>query len=360
MIGALRTVRDNLLGIGEAAVTVPPLDGAFRPDPLLDAAQWRRSLAEVDCLATVSGRIVASAGRSLYRLDGNDWQFWRRFEGDIAAITPLDGEALVIALVTGEIIIEGGAHDGRRLGLDIALHCITDMVAGKGAIFIANGSARHGPADWARDLMERGASGSLWRVDLTSGKGERIADGLAYPAGMALLGDELVLSEAWKHRLVILDKNGGGDLRAVLSDLPAYPGRLSSASDGFWLAAFAPRSQLVEFVLREPAYCRRMIAEVAPDHWIAPRLRSGKSFHEPLQGGAVKHLGIFKPWAPAFSAGLCVRLDRRLQPRRSLHSRADGATHGVTSVAEYQGRLFVAARGDGVVVSVPLHELEGL
>ena len=29
------------------------------------------------------------------------------------------------------------------------------------------------------------------------------------------------------------------------------------------------------------------------------------------------------------------------------------ATHGVTAVAEHRGQIFVAARGDGVVVSLP-------
>ena len=38
----------------------------------------------------------------------------------------------------------------------------------------------------------------------------------------------------------------------VLADLPAYPGGSALAGDGYWLALFAPRSQLVEFVLREP------------------------------------------------------------------------------------------------------------
>ena len=88
---------------------------------------------------------------------------------------------------------------------------------------------------------------------------------------------------------------------------------------------FAPRSQLVEFVLREPAYRRRMMAEVPRPFWMAPKLRSGRSFYEPLQGGGVKHLGILKPWAPTLSCGLCVRLDRNCSSRASLHSRADGA-----------------------------------
>ncbi|MDP3525151.1 MAG: strictosidine synthase, partial [Hoeflea sp.] len=123
------------------------------------------------------------------------------------------------------------------------------------------------------------------------------------------------------------------------------------AADGAWLAIFAPRSQLVEFVLRERAYKTRMIAEVPRPFWIAPSLRTGRSFYEPLQGGSVKQLGLLKPWAPTLSSGLCVRLDRAFQPVESLHSRADGATHGVTDMGEHQGRVFIAASGDGVVVA---------
>ena len=40
----------------------------------------------------------------------------------------------------------------------------------------------------------------------------------------------------------------------MLDELPGYPARLSPAQDGgFWLAVFAGRTQLIEFVLREPA-----------------------------------------------------------------------------------------------------------
>jgi hypothetical protein len=90
---------------------------------------------------------------------------------------------------------------------------------------------------------------------------------------------------------------------------------------------------------------------------VAPRLRSGRSFYESLQGGGVKHLGMLKPWAPTMSAGLCVKLDAAFQPRSSLQSRADGVTHGVTAAVEHQGQIFAAARGDGIVVSLPLADL---
>ncbi len=136
-----------------------------------------------------------------------------------------------------------------------------------------------------------------------------------------------------------------------------YPARMALAAVRLWLALFAPRSQLIEFVLREPKYRKRMVAGMSPDYWIAPALANGRSFLEPLQGGAVKQMGVLKPWAPTRSYGLVVLLDETFEPVLSLHSRADGTRHGTTSVREKDGVLYVASRGGNVVVSVPTGEL---
>lgn len=355
MIAGLARTIDNLFGRGEAAVTVPPLDGALRPNRALDEATSRAALEGVDCLARHGGTLVASAGRGLFEL-GPDGQWTRRSEYGprIACLAPLGEDGLAVALDDGEVVVEGGPHAGRRYRADPAAACITAMAWRDGLLHVANGSASNGPDSWRKDLLERNASGSVWRIDLDSGRSTRSADGLAWPAGLAVDEDGVVISEAWKHQLVRIDP-ARPDRRQVLhADLPAYPGRIAAAADGYWLALFAPRSQLVEFVLREPAYRTRMMAQVPEPFWVAPKLRSGRSFYESLQGGGVKHLGMLKPWAPTMSAGLCVKLDRAFQPRSSLQSRADGRTHGVTGAAEHRGRLFVAARGDGVVVSLAL------
>lgn len=352
MIGAVLRAIDNLTGRGDAAVTVPALDGALRPNRRLDEARTRWPLPGVDAIAVLFGSPVASAGTTLYRLaDGTAWQPWRKFNDRIACIAAIGDEGLAVVLDTGDIFIEGGSSEGRSYRVPEGLRCITAIATSPTAIFLANGSATNPAPDWQLDLMQRNASGSIWRIDRVSGKSQRLADGLAWPAGLALDGDTIVVSEAWKHRLARLPLTGGEPV-AVHSDLPGYPGRLAPAEDGgAWLAIFAPRCQLVEFVLRERAYKTRMIAEVPRPFWIAPSLRSGRSFYEPLQGGSVKQLGLLKPWAPTLSAGLCVRLDRGFQPTASLHSRADGTTHGVTDMAEHQGRIFFAASGDGVVVA---------
>ena len=360
MIAGLRRAFDNLLGQGEAAVTVPPLDGALRPNSALDEAPSRTMLEGVDCLAVQGDALVASAGESIFvREADRTWTRRASYPSTVACLAAIGDGGLAVALATGEILVEGGLYHGRRYRAVGQATCITAMAAGDGTLYVANGSATNGIAAWQRDLLERNASGSVWQIDLETGAARQLVSGLAWPAGLAVDRTTLVVAEAWKHQLVRIDLgkiNGARPQKpkVLLADLPAYPGRVAPAADGYWLALFAPRSQLVEFVLREPAYRRRMMAEVPVPFWVAPKLRSGRSFYESLQGGGIKHLGMVKPWAPTMSAGLCVKLDRAFQPRFSLQSRADGRTHGVTSAAEHGTSVFVAARGDGVVVALPL------
>jgi len=300
------------------------------------------------------GALHASSGRALYRLDGGDWTVVRTCEAAITCTVALGEDSIAVALASGRVLVHGGELEGREIATDA--HCITAMTAEGTTLIFSNGSATNAPCDWQLDLMQRNRSGSLWRIELTTGEITRIATDLAWPAGLVAEGSTLVVSEAWAHRLTRISLGNPNSRETLYPDLAGYPGRISRAPGGYWLAAFAPRSQLVEFVLREPAYRRQMLASIERDHWIAPRLRSGGSFYEPLQGGGVKQLGRLKPWAPTFSAGLCIRLDDDFQPVASLHSRADGETHGVTSVLEYAGQVYAAAKGDGAVIALPAEE----
>jgi hypothetical protein len=94
-----------------------------------------------------------------------------------------------------------------------------------------------------------------------------------------------------------------------------------------------------------------MLAEIAPEHWIAPSLYPSRSFLEPLQNGGVRSMGIHKPWSPSRSYGLVVELDPDLQPVASHHSRANGQRHGITSAIAHQGRLFATSRGGDAILA---------
>ena len=363
MMRALRDRFDAFWGRGSAAVTVPSMDGALRPNSLLDQAPALLSLREPDNLVDCAGDILFSSGAVVFGLEGSgaatrEIQRYQ-FEKPVACLAGDASGALAIGM-SGEIALRGGARDGksfRDLGGQPLLCPTAIAFEGADALIVSLGSASNHPDEWKRDLLQRNASGSVWRLDLETGAATPLAGGLGYPYGLLFAGGDLRISEAWRHR--VLSLKPGGAPRPLLEHLPGYPARMAPSADGgSWLCVFAPRRQMVEFVLREKGYRERMMREVHPDYWMAPALSSGKSFLEPIQGGAVRHLGISKPWAPTRSYGLVVRLDASGSAVVSIHSRADGVRHGVTSCLELADRLLVASKGGGVIASVETAELD--
>jgi len=358
MMEALKRLYANFRGFDEAGSTVPMMDGPLKPNTALDESPVVVRMPGIDNLAATPAGLVCSQGAALMRLrnagDGLEAAEDRTFSSEITCLAADASGALAIGLDGQGIVIQGGRHDGLQIkdASGAALRSPSAaLFLDPDTLVVANGSAEFMMADWKRDLMNRRATGSVWRIAL-GGKGEATprARNLAFPYGLARgAGGAVLVSEAWRHRVVALD--GGKAPRAVLSDLPAYPARMApAAGGGFWLALFAPRNQLIEFVLREEAYRRRMVSTIDPAYWIAPALSSGASFLEPIQGGARKKLNMLKPWSPSWSYGLVVRCDADMRPRTSFHSRADGSIHGVTALVEQDGALLVGAKGSGALV----------
>jgi hypothetical protein len=349
----LRKAMDDWFGRGDASITVPPMDGAFRPNDLLDSAMTVLEIPEPDCLAETSRGLVVSSGRSLFSVDTPDRAPLSSFDQQISALTGLPDGGAAVGLIDGRIVFVGGQKDGKTIASRPEMRCITTLAAARGgALLVANGSASNGPLAYKRDLMEKNASGSVWRIESDGVARTQLAGGLAYPYGLIEEADSVVVSESWRCALTRISSSAGGRNEVVLENLPAYPSRLSRHADNtIWLALFAPRSQLVEFVLSESRYRRRMLSEIDSDYWIAPCLRAGHAAQEPTQQGGVRQLGVLKPWAPTRSYGLAARLDNAYRPVASLHSRANGRRHGVTSCLVIAGRLFFCAKGDGLVAS---------
>jgi hypothetical protein len=200
--------------------------------------------------------------------------------------------------------------------------------------------------------MTKGRSGSVWRIDPASGARTCLARDLAFPHGLAFdgAGRRLIVSEAWRHRLIAIPV-AGGTAEVVLDKLPGYPARLASMpGSGFVLSVFAPRNRLIEFVLQEDDYRADMMAEIDRPYWIAPSLSASRSFLEPLQNGGVKTMGIHKPWSPTRSYGLVVELDHNLRPVASHHSRANGTRHGITSAVAGTDTIIAASKGGGAIL----------
>jgi len=341
------------------AITIPPMDGALRPNTALDDAPLLLSAAGPDNLAWIEDRLVFSSGGKVLAFDrGKDSspEPLAEFATPVSCLAGRPGGGSAVGLDNGEIHIwdaEGSETVLRGIGPQ-GLKCPTallfldsdNLIACQGAMGLA-------PSSWARDLMQKGASGSVWRLNLKTGAQTCLASGLAFPNGVLARNSELVVAESWRHRLISLSAEKPGIARPLLANLPGYPSRLSPAGDGgAWLCLFAPRNRLIEFILQEDAYRGAMLQDVAPEFWIAPTLSTHRSFLEPLQCGAVTTMGISKAWAPSRSYGLLVQLSRDMQPVASHHSRANGLRHGVTSAIEIPGHVYAACKGGDAIVDL--------
>ena len=350
----LRRRLDNIVGSGDAALTVPAMDGAFRPNLALDQAS-ALPIDRPDNLVIQGTTCLCSSDNQVYAIDLDEPVIRAVPRQKVGAcITAMAGAAdggIAVALDSGKIDILSGKHAGwtiSRLGT-VPLTCVTALhFIGPDQIVVCIGSSVNPFSQWQRDLLESRSSGSVWRIDLPGGDIDCLADNLAFPFGVLPVegGCELLVSESWQHRVIRLNPTRRSKPSIALDDLPGYPARLcDDGGGGAWLAIFAPRNQLVEFVMREGAYRERMMTTIAPGHWIAPALRSRDSFLEPLQGGGVRQMGMLKPWAPTRSYGLVAALGPDVQPKASLHSRADGHRHGVTSCVLAGERLIIASKG---------------
>lgn len=357
MIETLRAVRDKLLGRGDAAISIPTLDGACKPNRLLEDAAVIATLQVPEDLATDGSTLYASDGRRVLRLADGGFVEHATFEGTVTALACLPDGGLAVAL-DGRIVrvlpARGSGHewravDGKPFISVNAIHATAD-----GRLIVTDGSEQQPYEKWCFDMMELGRTGRVVALDARrGGEGQLLRSGLRYAFGSCVAGDQVWVSETWNSRIV---RAGASRQDEVVTDwLPGYPCRINKASDGgWWLCAFAGRTHLVEFVLREPAFRKRMIKEVDPRYWIAPALSSGEDFLEPLQGAHVKSRGVLKPYAPPRSYGLVIKLDEHGTPLSSFQSRLDGKNHGAVAAVECDNALYVLAKGPRRILRLPL------
>jgi len=356
-MSAVSRLFDRFLGRGDWAVTVPTFDGPLMPNQGLEEAQSFANLTDADNLARTEKGMLASSANRLMRF-GADGQaeVLQDFAGEITALAHARGMTAVAVDGKG-VVIRGGLHDGREAAGDEArrLSCVTALTfLDSNTLLVANGSASLPASAWRRDLMQKNASGSVWRLDLKSGRLELIGDGLAWPAGIATTGSNRVyVTEAWRHRVLAIDLATKATA-PVLEHLPAYPARIAPAFNaGYWLTSYSARNQLVEFILREETYRKRMLAEIPEAYWMAPSLSSWRDYREPMQGSQLKQMNVLKPYAVTRSYGLVIHCDQNMKPLSSFHSRADGTVHGTLSACETGDDLLVASRGGSRVVRLP-------
>ncbi len=341
---------------------IPAMDGALSPNDRLDALPAVGDpIPGADDVAEGPDRaIYVSARNQVLRLAGEGYaerSVWATFDADAGGLAfHPDGRLLVCVAGRGLAAVD---LSGKQTWLTEAegapLRCLTGVAAAAdGTIFASDGSSACEPADWVRDLMAKRHVGRLVSCGPTLDAPRVLLHGLHYPNGIAVSanGQDLWFTEAWNHRVsrAALDGRSLGKPQIVIGNLPGYPARLDRAGDGFWLALFAVRTHLVEFVLREDDYREEMLRSVEPHLWVAPALATSGHPHEPMQFGSIKALGIEKPWAPPRSYGLAARFDAEGEFVESLHSRVGGRSHGITAARETAQGLVIVAKGSGRVI----------
>jgi sugar lactone lactonase YvrE len=343
---------------------IPSMDGALSPNHALDHCRAVGDpLPGADDVAEApDGSLFVSADRRVLRLSGAGYAtraVVAEFEAAAGglAVHP-DGRLLVCIAGAGLVAIDAaGNQRWLRHVEDRPLHSLTSVAAAApdGSIFLSEGSRENASDAWCRDLMQKNHSGRLIRCSADLDAPTVLLRDLPWPNGVAVAPDGRALwfTEAWSHRVcrAAIAPGGLGPIEAVIGNLPGYPARLSpAAAGGFWLAVFALRTHLIEFVLREDDFREEMMRTITPDYWIAPSLATSGDALEPMQSGGIKALGIQKPWAPPRSYGLAIRFDEAGDVSESLHSRVGGRYHGITAVRETAQGLVVVSKGHGRVL----------
>lgn len=361
MFNALSAKVGALFNRQGAGFTVPILDGAYRPNNLIEQAAIYGEHAELeDITLGPGGELYAACGTSVMQVsESGDFTPVATFDHVVTALAYMPAGTLAVAFGTNVIVAPGTANqkiidsaDGKPFVAVNALQANMD-----GSLLICDGSETCPYGEWSRDLLEKGKTGRLVRYDHVSGKTATMAPGLAYAFGAHVdTQNRVLVSESWRHQVSAVNE---GRTTPAIVGLPGYPSRMAPAEGGgFWLSLFATRTLLMEFILRETDYRQEMMRTMEPEYWVAPALSSGKDFREPLQGGGVKQMGILKPWAPPRSYGLVVRYDADLMPLFSLHSRAGGENHGIVAIVERGDDLFLASKGSGRLLRLSLSEIK--
>lgn len=359
MFARINAAIDRFRGTGDASIAIPLFDGALKPNSLLDdAAVFAVADGLSDMAVAADGAIYLCAGAALLKATKTgECQQVAGYAGPILAVASA-GEYVALAFEDGLRVLDDKLVERSDLQAleKEPLTCITALAfsADGQSLYVTRGSTSCDASGWKRDLLTHGRSGQLLRLDLESRSSELLATDLRWPNGVVERPDgTLLISEAWEHRLLSVAADGSTSV--AYPNLPGYPARMSRTErgGGYWLSLFAKRTQLIEFVLREPAFRKAMLKTIPQQYWIAPSYHSGGDFLEPLQFGAVRQMGILKPWAPSNSYGVAVRLSEELVPQFSCHSRAGGKHHGTVSAIEHRGQLYVVSRGSNSVLTLP-------
>lgn len=307
----------------------PPRVGVLAPNAALARAEWLGKGSVPGPEATVEdaqGRIYTgtSDGR-IVRLspDGKTVETIASTGGRPLGVAFAPGGDLVVCdavkgLLTvsreGKVTTLATEEGGRPFGF-------TDDVdvAPDGTVYFTDASSKFGKDAYREDILEHGGNGRFLAYRPDRRAVDRLIDGLQFSNGVALNGDAsfVVVNETGSYRMLRYWLAGPkrGTWEVFLDDLPGFPDNVtySKTRKAFWVALFAPRDPIVDFL--------------APH----PRLRR-----------VVDRLPLFLQPAPP-RVGWALAVDEEGRVIQSLEDPSPESFSPVTSVREHAGKLYLGS-----------------
>jgi hypothetical protein len=232
LIGAIREFANQVLGRGDATITVPSFDGALKPNQKLEKAELLLECAAPEDLATDGANLYLADGPMLLRLERDAATEIRAFDRPISALACMAGGALAVALGGREARVYADPSASKpRAVFASGLNAVNALAATPDGMLIAtDGSQTRGVDQWSTDLLDRGRSGRVLLLDPATGSVKTVASGLSYAFGAAARRD------AGQRELAASGRCDGA--RRI-------DHRRSPSSSGLPIAAFAGRRRRV-------------------------------------------------------------------------------------------------------------------
>ena len=187
---------------------------------------------------------------------------------DELVVCASDAGLLAVSLTGGAVRTLADRVAGRPLG---AVN--NAAVAADGTVYFSDSSQRFPIPEWRADLVQRTASGRLFRRDTDGGVSELLG-GLEFANGVALAADgswvAVAESGAARVRRLWLTGERAGQAEDLVADLPGHPDNIALGSDGLvWIALPSPRVATLSAVHRLPVPLRVLVSRL-PDR-LLPR-----------------------------------------------------------------------------------------
>ena len=164
------------------------------------------------------------------------------------------------------------------------------VIATDGRMYFTDATRRFSPAELGTfdaallDVLEHSCTGRVLMHEPVTGRTSVVIEGLCFPNGVALSGDErhLFIAETGEYRLWKVEASAreldatalaaGGDERArvIAANLPGFPDNLTRSADGrLWTGLTKPRSSTVDGMAGRPAL-RALTLRLPRSLWPVP------------------------------------------------------------------------------------------